>query len=57
LPPGRYLLWAWSQGDSGYAGPASLADVASQASVVEVAKGQPAATQVRLLQTVGEAAK
>ena len=49
LPPGRYHLWAWSQNDLGFPGPASLAEVANQATVVEVGKVQRATTQVRLL--------
>lgn len=49
LPPGRYYLWAWSQNDPGFPGPASLADVADQATVVEVGRGQRAIVQVRLL--------
>jgi hypothetical protein len=40
LPPGRYSLWAWSQEDPQYIGPASLADVEQLASVVLVSKGQ-----------------
>ncbi len=49
LPPGRYLLWALKQSDLGDRGPASLADVANQASVVEVGKGRHAQVQLKVL--------
>ena len=48
LPPGRYLIWAWPQ-DLRYPGPASLADIAGQATVVDLAKGQHASVQLRLV--------
>ncbi len=49
LPPGRYFLWAWSQDDMGFPGPKTLAEVANQATVVEVTRGQHAVAQVRPL--------
>ncbi len=49
LPPGRYALWAWSQEDVGFPGPASLVEVANRASIVEVGKERHAVVQVKML--------
>jgi hypothetical protein len=50
LPPGRYLIWAWSQSDPGFPGPASLAEVFNQSTAIEVAKGESAQANVRMIQ-------
>jgi hypothetical protein len=50
LAPGRYLLWAWAvQGAGAMAGPANLAAVSPQATVVDVTEGAPVAIDVPLL--------
>ncbi|MGA2590909.1 MAG: carboxypeptidase regulatory-like domain-containing protein [Bryobacteraceae bacterium] len=53
LAPGRYLLWAWSQEEPGFAGPPNLAGVLSRAAVVVVTKGEHVAAVVPLLQPGG----
>jgi protocatechuate 3,4-dioxygenase beta subunit len=54
LPPGRYLVWAWAvTGKGAMAGPASLAAVEQQATVVEVTAGDPVHVDVPLLATEG----
>ena len=56
LTPGRYLLWAWAvEGKGAIAGPASLAAVERQATIVEVKEGEPVATDVPLLKEEGQA--
>jgi len=55
LTPGRYLVWAWAvQGKGAIAGPASLAAVEQQATVVEVKAGNPAHVDVPLLADEGK---
>jgi hypothetical protein len=55
LPPGRYLLWAWAvTGKGAMAGPASLAAVEKQATVVEVREGEPVRIDVPVLQEKGQ---
>jgi len=46
LPPGQYLLWAWPLEDPTYTQPASLAEVAAQATAVSIGKGQRVFVQV-----------
>jgi hypothetical protein len=50
LAPGRYLLWAWPEDTDG---PASLAEVESQAAVVTVGADQKAQVAVNLLKAGG----
>jgi hypothetical protein len=55
LAPGRYLLWAWAvTGKGAMAGPASLAAVEKQATVVEVREGEPARVDVPVLEDKGQ---
>ena len=55
LAPGRYLLWTWNVDEAGaYTGPASLAAVDQQATIVEVKEGEPVAIDVPLLNREGE---
>jgi hypothetical protein len=50
LTPGKYLVWAWAvQGKGAITGPASLAAVEQQATVVEVKAGDPVHVDVPLL--------
>ncbi len=54
LTPGRYLVWAWAvEGPGATAGPASLAAVEQQATVVDVTAGDPAKVDVPLLSAEG----
>ena len=55
LTPGRYLVWAWAvEGKGAMAGPASLAAVEQQATVVEVTAGDPVRVDVPLLADEGK---
>ena len=55
VSPGRYLLWAWAvEGSGAMPGPASLAAVGQQATVVEVKAGEPVHVDVPLLQDEGK---
>jgi len=55
LPPGRYLVWAWAQqGKGAMAGPDSLGAVEQQATVVDVAPGDPVKVDVQLLAVEGQ---
>ena len=55
LAPGRYLLWSWAvSGKGAIVGPASLAAVEQQATVVEVKAGEPVHVDVPLLTDEGK---
>jgi protocatechuate 3,4-dioxygenase beta subunit len=55
LTPGRYLVWAWAvEGTGAMAGPAGLAEVEPQATVVEVTAGDPVHVDVPLLKDEGK---
>lgn len=56
LAPGRYLVWAWAvEGEGAITGPASLAAVEQQATVVDVSPGEPVHVDVPLLTDEGKA--
>jgi hypothetical protein len=56
LAPGRYLVWAWAvEGKGAMTGPASLAAVEQQATVVDVTPGPPVHVDVPLLTEEGKA--
>ena len=51
LVPGHYLLWSWAMAGKGaMTGPASLAAVEQQATVIDVTVGEPARVDVPVLQ-------
>ena len=55
LTPGQYLVWAWAvQGKGAMTGPASLAAVEQQATVIEVKAGDPVHVDVPLLADEGK---
>lgn len=56
LTPGRYLMWAWAaEGKDAMAGPASLAAVEQQATVVEVTAGDTVQVDVPVLKEGSQA--
>jgi hypothetical protein len=53
IAPGRYLVWAWRDDDSGlFAGPPGLASVARLATVVVVKDGDTAKSEISVLKLI-----
>ena len=53
LAPGRYLLWAWSQEELGFAGPPSLSELRNQGTPVVLTRGEHSAAIVPLFRSGG----